>query len=62
MHVSIGDICTSRLYLSLQTKRTGWGLYWGPTYNGTTHGLVMLLGAVTVLAHRRALDQAAGDE
>jgi hypothetical protein len=50
---SLGDIAKSRLYFSLEIKPSGWGLFFGPTYNGTTHGLVACFGFGSILAHTR---------
>lgn len=54
MYFSIGDICKSRLWASIEFKRCGWCWpYIGPTYGGTKTGLVICAGRVVIVAHIR---------
>ena len=55
MSVSVGDVCKSKVYLSLERKVSPQGLhlFWGKTYNGTRAGLVVTLGRFVFLGHVR---------
>lgn len=57
-HKSFGDICTSRYWLSIQRRPWAWwrwGLSFGPTYNGTTHGICLCLPCLVILGHVRSV-------
>jgi len=53
---SIGHIAESRFYLSIERKPVAWWRWFvsfGPTYNGTTHGVVWGTPWFAVLGHIR---------
>lgn len=55
MYASVGDIAQSKLWLSVdwQLWRRGYGLHFGPTYNGTIQGVVLSFGPLVIIAHQR---------
>ena len=54
MSYSIGDIVTSKLWLSLELRpRCGFGFYLGKTYGGTKYGTVISFGYGVFIAHIR---------
>ena len=58
MNFSFGDIVTSRAWVSFERRYFDWrrwSLGFGPTYNGTTHGVVLLTPWFTVVGHVRDL-------
>ena len=64
-HISFGDICKSRYWLSIERRPWAWWrwiLSFGPTYCGTTHGVCLCLPFCVVLGHRRNLDWEPGDD
>lgn len=57
-HWSIGDICTSRYWISFERRPWAWWRWhWstGPTYNGTVRGFLLCVPCLSVLAHERGL-------
>lgn len=57
---SIGDICNTTYWLSIERKPfqyVKWMLKFGPTYNGTTHGILISVPGYVVLGHRRNLKE-----
>ena len=54
---SLRDICETTYWLSLERRpgTAGWGLWAGPTDNGTTHGVVASCPWVVMIGHRRDL-------
>ena len=50
---SLGDICTSRFYISLELHRCTWFFSISKTYVGTKTGLVTDFGFGSILAHIR---------
>jgi hypothetical protein len=58
-YVSFCDICNSRYWLSIEMRPWAWWrrfLKFGPTYCGTTHGVILGLPFCVVIGHRRNLD------
>lgn len=58
-HYSFGDICTSRFWLSIARRPFAWWRWhvsFGPTYNGTTHGLLITTPLFVVIGHRRSVE------
>lgn len=58
--VSFGDICKSRYWLSIERKPFAWwrwGVFFGPTYNGTDAGFIAMTPVAVVIWHRRVLDE-----
>ena len=56
--VSFGDICKSRYWISFEPRFFAWwrwGLSFGPTYNGTTHGICLMLPFCVIIGHRREI-------
>jgi hypothetical protein len=55
--LSLGSISKSRVYVSFEFRTPFGGRWWvsfGPTYNGTTVGVVAALGIGVFLAHVRS--------
>ena len=52
-YFSIGDICKSRFWASIEFKPTGTGFRIGKTYGGTKTGLVICARRVVIIAHIR---------
>ena len=58
-HFSFGDIRTSRYWISFARRPLAWWrwhLSFGPTYNGTTAGICLMLPCLVVLGHVRNLN------
>jgi hypothetical protein len=56
-HISFGDICRTRYWISFELHYWAWWRWFvsfGPTYNGTTHGVVVGLPCLVIIGHRRA--------
>ena len=52
--MSIGHISESKVWISLEkVYRAGFWLGFGPTYNGTTAGMMAGLGGFVFIAHFR---------
>lgn len=53
--ISLGDICKSKYYLSLERRcsPSRFAVFTGKTYVGTTQGLVISLGRFVLLGHIR---------
>lgn len=52
----IGDIRTTRIWLSVERKPLAWwrwGVWFGPTYNGTTHGICVATPLFVLISHIR---------
>ena len=55
-YASLGDISTSKVWLSVELKPWRREFAWpfiGPTYNGTKTGLYLSLGPIVAIGHVR---------
>lgn len=58
--VSFGDICESRYWISFERRPLNWYRWlisFGPTYNGTTHGVVMIIPFLAIVGHIRKVEK-----
>lgn len=57
---SFGDICKSRLWLSIARKPFRWDRWYAEhfngTYNGTVYGVILATPWFVILGHERNLD------
>jgi hypothetical protein len=56
--MSLGDICNTKYWISIEPRYTcyrRWGLRFGPTYNGTIRGILVMTPWFTILGHVRDL-------
>lgn len=54
--VSFGNITETEFWISLERKPLRWwrwGLHFGPTYNGTIWGVVLMTPCIVVISHIR---------
>lgn len=57
-YISFGDICNTKYWISFELRPWAWWRWFvgfGPTYNGTTHGVVIALPCLVILGHRREI-------
>ena len=55
---SVGDICNTTYWLSIERKPVQyvtWFWSFRPTYNGTTHGIMISVPGFVLLGHRRPM-------
>ena len=56
--ISFGDICNTRYWVSFERHYFAmwrWHLSFGPTYNGTVGGFILMLPFAVVIGHIRDL-------